>query len=140
MVEVAVINSFHNHDPLFYPIKTLKSIPGLSLKIAVFPGINREFNPVSPIILLYYLRNFSVTTVFKSIIIRSNSKFSSMRPGANSYRFNRCAFLKCERCINTNESAAVFGFHRQIVVGEYLSLETAAAGLLFLFGQLLIIK
>lgn len=65
-----------------------------------------------------------------------------MVSGADSCRFNLCAFLKFERCINTNKSAAVFGFPLQIAVKEYLLLETAAAGLLFLLfnGKLSIVN
>ena len=135
MDEVAVINSFHNHDFLFYPINTLKSIPGISLKMAGFPDFNKEFNPLSPIFLLYYLRKLLVITGFLAIIIRYTSKFflfnNLMITGADSWFFYFFAFLKCERCINTGEPAAVFGFPRQIKVVELILPESNAAGSLF---------
>jgi hypothetical protein len=144
MGEVVVINSFHNHDSLFYPIKTLKSIPGLALKITVLPDFNRKFNLLSPIILLYFSHKFSNITEYLTVFIRYISKFfssstkasqkkcNSMKSTADSCRFYWCAFLKCDRCINTGESAAVFGFLLRIKVVELLLPETAAAGSLFL--------
>jgi hypothetical protein len=44
---------------------------------------------------------------------------------------NKSIAIKCDRCINTGEPAAVFVFPRQIKVVEFILPETAAAGSLF---------
>jgi hypothetical protein len=140
MNEVVVINSFRNHDSLFYLIKNLMSIPGISLKITVLSAINRKFNFLSPIILLYYLRIYLIIAGFLQMIFRYISKFFSVSNKAGEKKFNSrllgekfcqyylCAFLKCERCINRGEPAAVLVSHIKIKVGEFKVPESAAVG------------
>ena len=143
MVEIVFINSFHNHDWLFYTIKKQKSIPLISIKARVFPNFNRKFNWRSPKILLYFFHRFSIIAEYMTDIIRYNSKYFSANkknsqkkfikvlPGADSCRANICAFLKCDKCINSGEPAAVCCLPPPIKVVELRPPETTAAGSLF---------
>jgi hypothetical protein len=46
--------------------------------------------------------------------------------------FTRYIALKCDNCVNTGESAAVFGFPLKKAIKIHPRVETAAAGLLFI--------